>query len=82
MTAADALAFFGRKYDELSFEVALLRQRLQTGHATPDDAGKALDPLRMGGVYGFLTPSVAAAGAAGEWQRSTSSSSGGGSRWC
>ena len=33
-----------------------------------DDAGKALDPLRMGGVYGFLTPSVAAAGAAGEWQ--------------
>jgi hypothetical protein len=33
-----------------------------------DDAGKALDPLRMGGVYGFLAPSVAAARAAREWQ--------------
>ena len=33
-----------------------------------DDAGKALDPLRMGGVYGFIAPSVDAARAAGEWQ--------------
>ena len=33
-----------------------------------DDAGKALDALRMGGVYGFLTPTVAAARGAGEWQ--------------
>lgn len=33
-----------------------------------DDAGRALDPLRMGGVYGFLRPSVDAAGPAGEWQ--------------
>jgi len=33
-----------------------------------DDAGKALDPLRLGGVYGFLTPSVDAGRAAGEWQ--------------
>jgi hypothetical protein len=33
-----------------------------------DDAGKALDPLRMGGVYGFLAPAVDAARAAGEWQ--------------
>ena len=33
-----------------------------------DDAGKALDPLRMGGVYGFLAPSVDAARAAGTWQ--------------
>jgi hypothetical protein len=33
-----------------------------------DDAGKALDPLRMGGVYGFIAPSVAAARPAGEWQ--------------
>ncbi len=33
-----------------------------------DDAGKALDPLRMGGIYGFIAPSVAAARAAGEWQ--------------
>ncbi len=33
-----------------------------------DDAGKALDSLRMGAVYGFLTPSLAAARKAGEWQ--------------
>jgi hypothetical protein len=33
-----------------------------------DDAGKALDPLRMGGVYGFLAPAVDAARMAGEWQ--------------
>ncbi len=33
-----------------------------------DDAGKALDPLRMGGIYGFVAPSVDAARAAGEWQ--------------
>ena len=33
-----------------------------------DDAGKALDPLRMGGVYGFIAPTVDAARAAGEWQ--------------
>ncbi len=32
-----------------------------------DDAGKALDPLRMGGIYGFIAPSVDAARAAGEW---------------
>jgi hypothetical protein len=33
-----------------------------------DDLGKALDTLRMGGVYGFLKPSVAAMKKAGEWQ--------------
>jgi hypothetical protein len=33
-----------------------------------DDAGKALDPLRMGGVYGFIAPSVDAARGPGEWQ--------------
>ena len=33
-----------------------------------DDAGKAFDPLRMGGVYGFIAPSVDAALGAGEWQ--------------
>ena len=33
-----------------------------------DDAGKALDALRMGGVYGFIAPSVDAARPAGEWQ--------------
>jgi hypothetical protein len=33
-----------------------------------DDAGKAVDSHRMGGVYGFLTPYVNAAKPAGEWQ--------------
>ncbi|MGI9262891.1 MAG: 3-keto-disaccharide hydrolase [Woeseiaceae bacterium] len=33
-----------------------------------DDHGKALDPLRLGGVYGFLAPEVDASRPAGEWQ--------------
>ena len=33
-----------------------------------DDAEKALDSLRMGGVYGFLRPAVDATKPAGEWQ--------------
>lgn len=33
-----------------------------------DDHGKALDPLRLGGVYGFLAPDVDASRPAGEWQ--------------
>ena len=33
-----------------------------------DDAGKALDALRMGGVYGFIRPYSDAARPAGEWQ--------------
>lgn len=33
-----------------------------------DDAGRAVDSLRMGGVYGFVRPDVNAAGAPGEWQ--------------
>jgi hypothetical protein len=33
-----------------------------------DDLGRALDSLRMGGVYGFLAPSVDAARAADQWQ--------------
>jgi hypothetical protein len=33
-----------------------------------DDAGRALDPLRMGGIYGFLAPSVDAARGPDEWQ--------------
>jgi hypothetical protein len=33
-----------------------------------DDAGKATDSLRMGGVYGFLRPTVNASGQPGEWQ--------------
>ena len=33
-----------------------------------DDLGKALDPLRIGGVYGFIAPRVNAAGQPGDWQ--------------
>ncbi|HXG92228.1 MAG TPA: DUF1080 domain-containing protein [Blastocatellia bacterium] len=33
-----------------------------------DDFGKAADSLRMGGVYGFIRPSVNAAGRPNEWQ--------------
>jgi hypothetical protein len=33
-----------------------------------DSAGQALDPLRMGGIYGFIAPTVDAARPAGEWQ--------------
>jgi len=33
-----------------------------------DDAGKALDALRMGGVYGFIRPYTDAAGRPGDWQ--------------
>jgi hypothetical protein len=33
-----------------------------------DDAGEALDPLRIGGVYGFIAPTAAAARGADEWQ--------------
>jgi hypothetical protein len=33
-----------------------------------DDAGKTIDSLRMGGVYGFIRPTVNASGRPGEWQ--------------
>jgi hypothetical protein len=33
-----------------------------------DDAGRATDSLRMGGVYGFLRPAVNAASPPGQWQ--------------
>ena len=33
-----------------------------------DDAGRAMDPLRMGGVYGFLRPWADARRPAGDWQ--------------
>lgn len=33
-----------------------------------DDVGKAVDSLRMGGLYGFLRPIVNAAGRPGDWQ--------------
>ncbi len=34
-----------------------------------DDRGKAIDPLRIGGLYGFIAPVVNAAGKPDEWQR-------------
>lgn len=34
-----------------------------------DDRGKALDPLRIGAVYGFIAPRIDAAKPADEWQR-------------
>ncbi len=43
-----------------------LRGRYET--QIQDDMGKALDTLRMGGVYGFLKPNAAALKKAGEWQ--------------
>jgi hypothetical protein len=33
-----------------------------------DDLGKAVDPLRIGGVYGFIAPRTNAAGEPNEWQ--------------
>jgi hypothetical protein len=33
-----------------------------------DDLGRAIDSLRMGGVYGFIRPSTNASGKPGEWQ--------------
>lgn len=33
-----------------------------------DDLGKTLDPLRLGGIYGFIAPTVDAALRPGEWQ--------------
>ncbi len=33
-----------------------------------DDRGKAIDPLRIGGLYGFIAPQANAAGAPDEWQ--------------
>jgi hypothetical protein len=33
-----------------------------------DDFGKPLDPLRLGGIYGFIAPTIDAAKPPGEWQ--------------
>jgi Domain of Unknown Function (DUF349) len=42
----EALAFYGRKYDDLVVQVDLLEQRLRAGSAAPDDAGPVLARLR------------------------------------
>lgn len=46
MSAADALSFYGRKYDDLRLKAAMLKHRLETGHLAPDDATRALKHLR------------------------------------
>ncbi len=46
MTAEDALAFYGRKYDDLRLKVAMLRYRLETEHVAPDDAAGTVKHLR------------------------------------
>ena len=54
------------KYPEGSNSGLYLRGRYEV--QIQDDLGKTLDPLRVGGVYGFVTPSANAAKAADEWQ--------------
>lgn len=54
------------KYPQGSNSGLYLRGRYEV--QIQDDMGKALDPLRIGGVYGFLTPTANAARAANEWQ--------------
>jgi hypothetical protein len=53
-------------YPEKSNSGIYLRGRYEV--QIQDDAGRALSALRMGGVYGFLTPYYDAARRAGEWQ--------------
>ena len=43
----EALAFYGRKYDDLVVQVDLLEQRLRSGSAVPDDAGPVIARVRQ-----------------------------------
>ncbi len=54
------------RYPEGSNSGLYLRGRYEL--QIQDDRGTAADPLRMGGVYGFLRPATVAAGAPGDWQ--------------
>ena len=54
------------RYPEGSNSGIYLRGRYEI--QVQDDHGKALDPLRMGSVYGFVAPSMDASRPAGEWQ--------------
>ena len=54
------------RYPEGSNSGIYLRGRYEI--QVQDDRGKALDPLRMGSVYGFVAPTADAANRAGEWQ--------------
>jgi hypothetical protein len=54
------------RYPEGSNSGIYLRGRYEI--QIQDDHGKALDPLRMGSVYGFIAPAAGAAKPAGAWQ--------------
>ncbi len=54
------------RYPEGSNSGIYLRGRYEI--QVQDDRGKALDPLRMGSVYGFVAATIDAARSAGEWQ--------------
>jgi hypothetical protein len=54
------------RYPEGSNSGVYLRGRYEV--QIQDDHGKALDPLRLGGVYGFIAPTTDSALPAGEWQ--------------
>jgi hypothetical protein len=43
---AEALAYFGRKFDELAGQVALLEQRVAAGGVNPQDASTSVEHLR------------------------------------
>lgn len=54
------------RYPEDSNSGVYLRGRYEL--QIQDDRGRAIDPLRIGGLYGFIAPRVNAAGLPGEWQ--------------
>ena len=54
------------KYPEGSNSGLYLRGRYEV--QIQDDIGKTIDPLRIGGVYGYLAPAANAARPANEWQ--------------
>ncbi len=54
------------RYPEGSNSGVYLRGRYEI--QIQDDRDKAIDPLRIGGVYGFIAPRVNAAGSPGDWQ--------------
>jgi Domain of Unknown Function (DUF349) len=43
---AEALAFFSKRYDDLSFEVELLEQRINAGALAPDEAAASVKQVR------------------------------------
>ncbi len=46
VSAAEAMAFFTRKYDELAFEVELLERRVNAGALSPEDAAGSVKTVR------------------------------------